>query len=449
MGRVIDLQRDQAVVAADAVVDVDDQIAFRERRRIDEKVLGGPATAALGPARARAEDVLLGDHGEPRRDESPLERQHRGRHDSGRQRLGCAPVGDRLDPRHAVLAQETDDPVPAAGAAAGHQHPPAALLQPVDVRAHGLEQRAVALRALGDEVPPVAGAGIRAALRLDEGRALHRRALTRQPRPFVGIEEECLGRDRMVGRVGDRSGARVGARVEKIRDGLEAVVARFRRVMVEQDRPLRQIVEQRLQPIVEERQPVLDAGIAAPGRDRLVERVLPTHGSERAPVGGAEAGDRLWVEQHLADRDEVDGVRRLGAPLCQRVEPVQGLDHIAEIIEPHRALRIGREDVHDAAANGVVAGLHHRAGADEAVALQIVQQGLDIERSAGRERKGGVRQHRARRHPLHRRVDGGEHHAGSRRAIAQQADEAGQPPARDIGARRDPVVGQAVPGPGW
>ena len=57
MGRVVDLERDQAVVAADAVVDVDHQIAVAQGRRIDQKILGGFAPAALRPALARAEDV--------------------------------------------------------------------------------------------------------------------------------------------------------------------------------------------------------------------------------------------------------------------------------------------------------------------------------------------------------------------------------------------------------
>ena len=139
-------------------------------------------------------------------------------------------------------------------------------------------------------------------------------------------------------------------------------------------------------------------------------------------------------------------VGRLCAALRHGIEPVHGLDHVAEEVQPHRALGVGREDIDDAAAHGIVAGLHHRAGAHETVALQVAQQGLDIERRTGRERQGRVGQHRAGRHALHRRIDRGEHHPRPGRAVAQQADEAGEAPARDIGAGRDPVVGQAIPG---
>ena len=347
---------------------------------------------------------------------------------------------------HAVLAQQTDHAVPAAGATARDQDPQAALLQPVDVIAHVLEQRPAALRALGNEVPPVAGAGVCSVFRLHEGRAVHDRAVRKQPRPFVRVEKERRGRDRVIGHIRDRRGRRVRARVEEIRNRLEAVVARFHPAMVEQDRALRHVVEERLQSIVEQRQPVLDTGIAARGGDRLVERVVPGHGAERASVSGAEARDRLRRQQHLADRRKGEGARRLVAPLRQRVEPAHGLDDVAKEIEPHRALGVGGEDIHDAAAHGVIAGLHHRAGADEPVALQVAEQRLGIERGAGFERQGRVGQHRAWRHPLEGGVDGGEHDLGSRRAIAQQPDETGEPPARDIGARRDPVVRQAIPG---
>ena len=216
--------------------------------------------------------------------------------------------------------------------------------------------------------------------------------------------------------------------------------------MVEQDRPLRHVVEERLQPLVKHRQPVLDAGIAPAGGDRFVERIVAGHGAEGATVGATETSDRLRCQQDLADRYEMQRADRFRAALRHGIEPVHGLDDIAEEVEPHRALGVGGEDIHDAAAHGIVAGFHHGAGAHEAVALQVAQQGLDIERRTGRERKGGVGQHRAGRHPLDRRIDRGEHHLRPGRAVAQQADEAGESAARDVGAGRDPVVGQAIPG---
>ncbi len=55
----VDLKRLQAVIAADTVFDMDDQIARRQRRRFGQEVLGPPAFAR--PRQAVAEDVGLGN----------------------------------------------------------------------------------------------------------------------------------------------------------------------------------------------------------------------------------------------------------------------------------------------------------------------------------------------------------------------------------------------------
>ena len=57
-------------------------------------------------------------------------------------------------------------------------------------------------------------------------------------------------------------------------DQLEALVDRLLGQMIEAHGHVRQIVEQRLQVLVEQRQPVLHAGIALAGADGLVERVV-------------------------------------------------------------------------------------------------------------------------------------------------------------------------------
>ena len=63
--RVLNGQRLQAGVAADAVVDVDDEVAWGERRRLGDEVLR--AAPAAGAGQAVAEDVGLGDDGQVRR----------------------------------------------------------------------------------------------------------------------------------------------------------------------------------------------------------------------------------------------------------------------------------------------------------------------------------------------------------------------------------------------
>ena len=63
----------EALVAADAVVDVDDEVAGGEAGGLGQEVLGALA-AAGGADQAVAEDVLLGDDGEAGGLEAVLER---------------------------------------------------------------------------------------------------------------------------------------------------------------------------------------------------------------------------------------------------------------------------------------------------------------------------------------------------------------------------------------
>src|SRR5439155_21719935 len=120
---------------------------------------------------------------------------------------------------------------------------------------------------------------------------------------------------------------------------------------------------QSLQRLVIERQPVLHAGLAPPGTDRFVERVVAADRPERLAVARAEAVDRGVVEQDLADRAQLDPVERAGGALGQRIEAAQTFERVAEEIEADRLRRAGWVEVDDAAAYRELAGLTHRIGA--------------------------------------------------------------------------------------
>ena len=61
MRRAGRLDRAQPDEAADAVIDMDDEVAGGEARHLGDEVLG-PARGAARPHQAVAEDVLLADH---------------------------------------------------------------------------------------------------------------------------------------------------------------------------------------------------------------------------------------------------------------------------------------------------------------------------------------------------------------------------------------------------
>ena len=63
MRRAADLQRHQPVVAADAVLDMDDEVALGEGRQLGEELVRAACACSAGRGQAVAEDVLLGDDG--------------------------------------------------------------------------------------------------------------------------------------------------------------------------------------------------------------------------------------------------------------------------------------------------------------------------------------------------------------------------------------------------
>src|SRR6476660_6295474 len=89
-------------------------------------------------------------------------------------------------------------------------------------------------------------------------------------------------------------------------DLLEALGAGVVVERIEGDDGVRQIVEQSLEMFMKQRQPVLHALMLAPGRDRLVERIIAGDGPEQLDVAGTKALARLIGERRFAHRQERD-----------------------------------------------------------------------------------------------------------------------------------------------
>jgi len=169
--------------------------------------------------------------------------------------------------------------------------------------------------------------------------------------PFGVVKIELLRLDRPVER-GGTAMRRTEAppRAIEIGDRLESVGAGLLGLMIERQRRAGQVIEQRFQGLIIERQPVLHAGIAAAGADRFVERVVAAARSELLAIARSEAMDRCVVEQYLADRSQVQFVNRARRALRQRIKAAQALDRVAEEIEADRLRRSGRVEIDDAAA---------------------------------------------------------------------------------------------------
>ena len=180
--------------------------------------------------------------------------------------------------------------------------------------------------------------------------------------------------------------------------------------MVENDRRVRDVVEQRFHGGVEQRQPVLDAEMPASGGNRLVERILVRRCAEQFAIAGAEARDRLLVQRHFADRLDRYFLELVARALGGRVEGADGIQLVTEEIQAHRVLHPGREDVEDAAAYGELARFHHGLRAQETLADQEPGQFLGVDALAEAQEARRAGEGAARRHPLEDGGNGGQDH---------------------------------------
>jgi hypothetical protein len=155
------------------------------------------------------------------------------------------------------------------------------------------------------------------------------------------------------------------------------------RQMVEDDRRIRQIVEDGLDRLEEEWQPMLHAGKAPALADRGVERVVARGGAEKFDVVAAEAAYRLGGQRDLAHRLEPQLAPLACRALRGRIEGADRFQRVAEEIEPQRLFRTGREKVENAAAHRILADIAHRWHALEAARLQPCYEIVHVDLVAG------------------------------------------------------------------
>jgi len=118
-----------------------------------------------------------------------------------------------------------------------------------------------------------------------------------------------------------------------------------------------------------------DARCGAAGGEEIEERVLSAgDGSEELPAGkcadivevsgvcfgfgeaGVDGGQQFFGDGSLGEREQERGVEGVGAALRLGVEGADGFDLVAEEVEADGAVGFGGVDVHDAAADGDLAG---------------------------------------------------------------------------------------------
>ncbi len=191
------------------------------------------------------------------------------------------------------------------------------LFEPLGMSSHGIEDVGAFGLALGGEgaaLPAAEGddtaaSGLRALERIEHDHVTVRQRLL----PLGLAQEQALGRHRMIRRRAEGLALeRLRARVVMIGDLLEPLRARVVDQRIERDGGVRQIVEQRGEAVMEERQPMLHALVLAPGRDRLVKRVVAGDRAEQLDIALAEGAPHLRRQRHLAHGKKL---KRLAPPL--------------------------------------------------------------------------------------------------------------------------------------
>ena len=197
---------------------------------------------------------------------------------------------------------------------------------------------------------------------------------------------------------------------------------------------------------MEQRQPMFHAGVAPAFADGVIEDIIGRRRPECRDVSQAEAPDRFARQLEFGNRHEIERAQLIRGALAFWIEAADGLQRVAEKIEPDRLRHARRIEIDDASSHRVVARLAHRRCAHEAIELKPLGDVVHGEHLAGRNRQALPRNEVPRRHALKRGIDRGEQ---NRRpdgiSCARKPRQRHHALREEPWMRRNPVIGQTVP----
>ena len=350
MRRLVHRNGLQPLIAPHAMLDVHDEIALRHR-----SCLGDHRRRRLSLSWTRqlvAKHVLLGDDDEIIVLEARLNRDLRNRHLP----LGhFGPGLHRLRIRNPVVVQNADQPARRSHAPRRDDHLLVGRLPLADVPHNRIEQVGVRVRALQHEAP----SRLRAPHQpLDLPRRLLRCVLRRERNSRVALQRLAQLRRRQIQPLRWQNMLRQPARLRRAAPNFEILfrlrdplACRLCRLRIKPDQSLvAHIVENRLQLLVEQGQPLLHALPANALARRLVCRVAPGRTKRRQEIPSQER-KRIIREIDLAHRREHDLLQLHRRALRLRIEVFRALQLVAKEVEPYRLRHARRKDVDDAPAH--------------------------------------------------------------------------------------------------
>ena len=319
-------------------------------------------------------------------------------------------------------------------------------LQRKHMGAHRLEDVCARLGAFGREIVPAPRTHFdRIFLRHPKWREPRQRRSIKARFPFLFAEIQPFRRQRLVDRR-DALLEGIAARIVIVGYLRKTLMRRVFGEVFKRDSGPREIIEQRLEPVVKQRQPMLHAGIAAAFAHRFIEQVVGRRRAELRNVTRAKAADRLGDELELRHRHKVEPPELLFAALGLRVEDSYCFQGVAEKVEADGHVHARRIKVEDAAAHGILARLPHGRGARKSVQLEPIDDPLHADDIAGRNRQCMRRHEVTRRDALERGIDRRQQDGRLVAPLhANKARQCGHALRDHGGIRRDTVVGQTVP----
>ena len=211
---------------------------------------------------------------------------------------------------------------------------------------------------------------------------------------------------------------------------------------LDDERRLRQVVEQGAGAVEEERQPVLDAGRREPLAHVPVHRAGIGVALEAGSPGGPEPADGLRVEGELARGQQADRIGPVERALRLGVERADRLDLGIEEVDAVRPLGPRRKEIEERAPHRELAVLHHLADAPVASELEPAPRRLEVQPVADREHEGIAFHEPAGRDSAHEGGGGGDEDPVS--GVGQRV-QGGEALGDDVLVWRESVVGERLP----
>ncbi|MNF51671.1 hypothetical protein D3C84_329950 [compost metagenome] len=400
----LDLQGDQAQVAADAMVDVHHGRAFAQFGEVLDHVVAGVAAAFAAAAlhHALAEQRTLGDQRKARVIQQQAFVQ---RGDGDGQALGA---GDERRPALDFLRTQLEagehfqQHLAAPGGLGAEQHAAGEFVEETTQgrqRLGGLGlDRQVGQGAGGEALAADAGVDVvlaqhQARRALESGEAI----LDRQEQ-FGGRHQRALGVDAaLLIAVAHVVPELVGGLLDA-RQGEHLGV-------------LGQVVEEGGAFLEEQRQVVLDAGRRDAAGEVLIDGAAAEVDIETLAEAPAEVGDGLLVQRELAGWQQADRFDLVHRALGFRVEGAQGLDLVIEQVDPVGQVAAHGEEIDQGAPHGELAVFVDRIHATIAGGFQTQAHLLHVELLADVQHQAGAEQEAGRRQAVEGGGDGHDQHA--------------------------------------